>query len=101
MYCSQFEQLIIHVENFKIRYLFSYDNGQGLSKKERPADITEKNSKLSGFQEYKLSYKICTNKEMAYFIRRMLDITHTDILPNYPSISVSYANNVEEAKFLI
>lgn len=101
LYEHQFKSLITHVQTQNIKCLFSYDKGQVLSKNERTTNISAKLFELHDFQEYKLSNKIRTNKEMASFIRRLLDASHTDIQPNYPAISVSYANSEREAFILI
>ncbi len=100
-YSNQLNTLISAALNNKPICIFSYDKRQILSHKETNRNIVEKIQEISGFQEYNLSNKIRTNKEIGSFIRRLFDLNHTDVQPYYPSISVLYANNEEEATFFI
>lgn len=100
-YSNQLNTLINKALNNKSICIFSYDKRQILSHKETSSNVVGKIQEISGFQEYTLSNKIRTNKEVGSFIRRLFNLHHTDVQSYYPSISVSYANNEEEAKFLI
>ena len=100
-YPNQFDALISAINQNKTICIFSYDKSQVLSRKEAARDMATKMTLLPNFKEYKLTNKVRTNKEIASFIRRLLDINHTDIQPHYPSISVAYANDKAEADFLI
>ena len=98
---QQFDALVDIVQNNGLICVFSYDKRQVLSHKETNRNVEEKIKALPGCQEYKLSDRIRTNKEMSSFIRRLLYLHHTDVQSSYPSISVIYANNNKEATFFI
>jgi hypothetical protein len=100
-YGNQFGALATTVCDNHMVCVFSYDKRQVLSHKETNRNVVEKIQTLPGFREHKLSNKIRTNKELASFIRRLLDLNHTDIQPFYPSISIINANNEIEANFFI
>lgn len=100
-YGNQLDALVNAVRDNNLVCVFSYDKQQVLSHKETNRNVVEKIQVLPGFREYKLSNRIRTNKEMASFIRRLLDLNHTDVQPSYPSVGIIYANNETEAKFFI
>lgn len=100
-YINQYEKLIeMSIEN-NITICFSYDERQVLSKAEHRNDVTSKIKDINNFIEYSLTNKIRTNKELASFIRRFLNLNHTDKQLAYPSVSLAYANNKDEAKNII
>ena len=100
-YTSQFKELVNKAIEYGIKCFFAYDQKQVLSRTEVRRNIVAEIQALDGFCEFSLSNKIRTNKEVASFIRRLLNIYHTDVQPLYPSVSVVYANNTEEAKYFI
>jgi hypothetical protein len=100
-YSNQFDALVNAVCVNHMVCVFSYDKRQVLSRKETYRNVVDRIQTLPGFQEYKLSNKIRTNKELASFIRRLFDLNHTDIQPFYPSVSIIYANDKREADFFI
>lgn len=100
-YQWQFQITIKQIKELQICAIFSYDAEQTLSKSERNTNISSQIEALPSIKLFKLSDKVRTNKEIVSFIKRLLDKKSTDIKPNYPSVSVAYANNVKEAKILI
>ena len=97
----QLEMLVPIIEEHKLKCVFSYDDKQTLSQAEVDSKICEKIKNLTDFREYKLTNKIRTNKEVASFIKKMMDTNFKDEIDYYPSVSVSYANNIEEAATLL
>lgn len=82
--------------------VFSYDYFQVLSHKEQRRNIPEKLRSVPGFQERKLTDKIRSNKEIASFIRNLIDLNDKSRIPyKYEDIEVVYANNEEEADDII
>jgi hypothetical protein len=100
-YKHQFDLVVERAKQYSIFTVFSYDTAQTLSMRERDADIGSQIAALPDCLTYKLSSKIRTNKELASFIRRILHLNSPDTHPRYPSVSVRFANDAEEAKIMI
>lgn len=101
IYKSQFEIIIKAVMSFNIIAILSFDPEQALSTTEIERKIQSHIKLLPNYKEYELSSKIRTNKELASFIRRLLNLKSKDIIENYPSVSIAYANDEKEAKILL
>ena len=81
--------------------IFSYDAVQTLSSREENDAIPQQIETLPLSARFILSDKIRTNKELVSFIRRLNRLSHPDVLSQYPSVSLAYANNQAEAIQLI
>ncbi|MBD5097316.1 MAG: ATP-binding protein [Lachnospiraceae bacterium] len=91
----------IALENGKV-VIFSYDFGQALSHAEEERDIPSVLRQIEGFQEFSLSEKIRTSKEIASFYKTLLDLNdRARAYMNYSNIEILYANHVVEALELI
>ena len=91
----------IALENGKV-VIFSYDFGQALSHAEEKRDIPSILRQIEGFQEFSLSEKIRTSKEIASFYKTLLDLNdRARAYMNYSNIEILYANHVGEALELI
>lgn len=101
IYLEQFQETVRQVQEHKALAIFSYDHKQILSKRENQAAISTHIEELPHLTQLKLSNKIRTNRELASFIRRLMNLNSTDVLPYYPSVTISYANDEDEAKVLI
>lgn len=101
IHLHQFDTIIQCANNLSIPTIFSYDAGQTLSKNENSAQISQRIEALPSIQKYKLTKKIRTNPELASFIQRLLDLHSHEIVPAYPSVSISYANNESDAQLLL
>lgn len=82
--------------------IFAYDFGQALSHAEEKRNIPDMLRGIEGFQEYSLTEKVRTNKEVASFYRTLLDLKdRARTYINYSNIDVLYADNIVEALQLI
>lgn len=101
IYANQFSDLIDYAKRFDLVCVFSHDSTQILSKRERQADIAQSICSLPQVKEYSLSGKIRTNKELASFILKLIDLKRADSIQNYSSISIAYAKDENEAQEMI
>ncbi|QIK86622.1 ATP-binding protein [Erysipelothrix sp. HDW6B] len=100
-YKRQLEKLISDATKSIFKCVFSYDRNQTLSRTENNNDVTGVVRNLQYFEEYKLTDKIRTNRQLASFIRRMFNLNHNDILPDYSSIKIVFAQTDEIAQTYI
>ena len=56
---------------------------------------------IQGIKKYRLTNKIRTNKELASFIERLRDLHSHNIVDDYSSVSIIYANDSAEASILL
>ena len=101
IYKHQFDIIVNATKEFELVTVFSFDSRQTLSKTERKNEIASHIQALHNYTEYKLSDKVRTNKELASFIRRLMNLKSNDIKTNYPSVCIAYANNEDEASKLL
>lgn len=82
--------------------IFSYDYFQVLSHAEENRNVPQKLKSICGFQEKKLSDKIRSNKEIASFIRNLINLKDKPQRTyKYECIDVVYADNANEAHKII
>lgn len=102
IYPAQFESLCKNVITNEQSCIFSSDPDQVLSNAEKRNGITKKINDLTLVGKYELSEKIRTNKELASFIISMRNLSKRPHVPmDYSNVTLSYANNVQEAKNLV
>lgn len=88
-------------ENNKV-CIFSSDPGQTLSIQEQKRKIVEKILALPQIEKYELSEKIRTNKELASFVKKVINLKKS--VPDsvsYENVSLAYAKSVTEARKII
>lgn len=98
---AQLEIITSNTKKYRLTTTFSYDPVQTLTSREEKDAIPQQIEALPLNANFVLSDKIRTNRELVSFIRRVNDLSHPDILSQYPSVSLAYANNQAEAKRLI
>lgn len=82
--------------------IFSYDYFQVLSHEEERRNVLQILRSESNFQERRLTDKIRSNKEIASFIRNLIDLEDKPRIPcRYEDIDILYADNAEEAQLII
>ncbi len=84
------------------RVILAYDKEQEILASEIKNDNPSKLAGLTEFREFKLTDKIRSNKELYAFIRNLMKLTdrpRTRI--EYPDVDLVFANNEEEAEFII
>ena len=90
MYPYQFDKYIKEVRTLNKKCIFSYDEKQYLRDNEKQYHTKERIEKELLCTPYKLTDKIRTNKEIAYFIRQLFNIKKN--IPNidYTNIELTY-----------
>lgn len=101
MYPYQFDKYIREVRTLNKKCIFSYDEKQYLRDNEKQYHTKERIEKELLCTPYKLTDKIRTNKEIAYFIRQLFNIKKN--IPNidYTNIELTYCKNCFSAKLLL
>ena len=101
MYPYQFDKYIEEVRTFNKKCIFSYDENQYLRDNEKNYHTKERIEKELSCTPYKLTDKIRTNKEIAYFIRQLFNIKKN--IPNidYTNIELIYCKDCYSAKLLL
>ena len=100
MYPYQFDKYI-KVRTLNKKCIFSYDEKQYLRDNEKQYHTKERIEKELLCTPYKLTDKIRTNKEIAYFIRQLFNIKKN--IPNidYTNIELTYCKDCYSAKLLL
>lgn len=98
LYSNQFEFVINEVKKFSNNCIFSYDEEQTLSKVEINRDIAGKIEDILTVLRFKLTEKIRTNKEVDYFIQRLIYKDKALHKFSFSGIEITYFENDEEAK---
>ena len=102
LYQADFNCIINAFLEEKIYCIFAYDYYQVLSNAEMNRNIPEQLNKIVSFRESKLSEKIRTNREVASFIKNVINLSHRPKgYMNYRNIEVLYAENYKVAKNII
>ena len=101
MYPYQFDKYIKEVRTLNKKCIFSYDEKQYLRDNEKQYHTKERIEKELSCTPYKLTDKIRTNKEIAYFIRQLFNIKKN--IPNidYTNIELTYCKDCYSAKLLL
>lgn len=82
--------------------IFSYDYFQVLSHAEAKRNVPQILRGENNFQERSLTDKIRSNKEIASFIRTLINLEDRSRIPyKYEDVDIIYANNAEEAQLII
>ncbi|MEC3905544.1 ATP-binding protein [Tamlana sp. 2201CG12-4] len=101
IYTRQLDHIIKEIKNHKKNCLFSYDQLQCLRKKEISNNIEEYIKNKTQAEKYNLTKKIRTNKEIASFIRCLLDRNKNIDGLNKSNIELNYFKSYSEAKAYI
>lgn len=79
MYSEQIDDIVKKILSFTGNSIFSYDKLQTLSIKEAKTNIAEKINNILSINQYKLSEKIRTNKDVSSFIKMLFDKKITNL----------------------
>ena len=101
MYPYQFDKYIKEVRTLNKKCIFSYDEKQYLRDNEKQYHTKERIEKELLCTPYKLTDKIRTNKEIAYFIRQLFNLKKNISNIDYPNIELTYCKNYFSAKSLL
>lgn len=95
------ERLAKYSKEKEIPMIFSYDCEDVISDKEVTKGATKFIVSLEGFVDYRLTNRIRANGELSSFIMCLLQGMRYNHRKDYPSVSVSFANNLREASIII
>ena len=100
IYPDQFIKITDNAKLNKMKCIFSFDEKQYLSDKEKEGGIAEKIKNITGHSNYKLTDKIRTNKEIASFIKPLFD--KNENISNFRStnIDLCYCSQKQEVILL-
>lgn len=96
------DQLIKITDNAKLnkmKCIFSFDEKQYLSDKEKEGGIAEKIKNITGHSNYKLTDKIRTNKEIASFIKPLFD--KNENISNFRSTNIDLCYCSQEQEVIL
>ena len=95
------DALAVYSRNNGKSVVISYDYEAIISPDERPMDTGEAIESLDGMIRYKLTNRIRMNSELSSYICCVMRCTGNHRLKSYPSVSVYYAGNQDEAGILL
>ena len=95
------DALAVYSRNNGKCVVISYDYEALISPDERPMDTGEAIDSLDGIIKYRLTNRIRMNSELSSYICCVMQCTGRHRLKSYPSVSVYYAGNADEAKILL
>lgn len=102
LYSNAMDIILEQAARSKKLCVFSYDFQQALSKAEMRRNNPKRLNETEGFQEFELTGRIRTNKEINSFIRIMLRLSD---LPkkrlSYDNIDILYANSLKESDAIL
>lgn len=81
--------------------IFSYDREDAIAKEEREVYGAELIEDIPGYVKYKLTNRIRMNSELSTFISCVMCIQGRNYRRDYPSVSLVYANDDNEAEILL
>ena len=84
-----------------IPVIISYDREDIIARPERGGEGADLIERLEDFQGYKLTNKIRLNGELSSFIGCLMCVASSGRKFDYPSVSVAYAGNLQEAETII
>lgn len=94
----QLEDLKKEIIKYNRNMIFSFDRSQTLARWEDKSGVDQILDGLGGLISYKLSEKIRTNKEIAFFIRSLFNKTKDLEYVNGNNIEINYFNSLNDAK---
>lgn len=101
IYPYQFNQYIKIVQDNKLKCIFSFDANQYLRDTERNNAVTQRIENDLLCKPYRLTDKIRTNKEIAYFIKQLFNCNKSIPGISYSNIEFSYCNSPFAVKDLL
>lgn len=101
IYPYQFNQYIKIVQDNKLKCIFSFDGNQYLRDTERKNAVKQRIENELLCNPYRLTDKIRTNKEIAYFIKQLFNLNKNIPGISYSNIEFSYCNSPYAVKALL
>lgn len=101
IYPHQFNEYVKKVRNKKLKCIFSFDANQYLRDSEHSNAIKQKIEDELQCNPYRLTDKIRTNKEIAYFIKQLFHLGKNIPGMSYANIEFSYCKDANTGKALL
>lgn len=101
IYPYQFDEYVKKVRNKKLKCIFSFDANQYLRDSERSYAINQKIEEELQCKPYRLTDKIRTNKEVAFFISQLFNLKKNIPGMSYSNIEFSYCKDANTGKALL
>lgn len=101
LYLNQFEKITKMIKSGGIKCIFSFDAKQYLRVAEHQNAITQRIEEDLSCSPYRLTEKIRTNKEIAYFIKQLFNSKQNIPGISYPNVKFSYFKDYRSAKSLL
>lgn len=98
---SQFDTVVQKIKEANVACVFSYDHKQCLRNLEINNNIPQRINTLLSVPEFKLTEKIRTNKEIASFIKQLLNKKYDIIGQKYKNIELCYFLDRSEVKLFL
>lgn len=100
IYSSTIDDIKNYVIERNIHAIFSYDEKQRLSNFEFNSQTVEKIKEMCENHDYRLTNKIRTNKELAFFITCLMDLSKIESNYTFENVEIKYIpDKIEAHKF--
>lgn len=101
LYKNQIDHISNEVSKNNLNFMFSYDRLQTLSTQEEKVDSGSKIKSLSNGNSFNLSHKIRSNKEVANFLKSLLDMRENHKGATHGNVQIRYfSSNQDILNFL-
>lgn len=101
IYISEFQNLVDYAKLNHKYVVFSIGLDQIMEYSEIRANINSKIDSLENLKKYELSKKIRTNRNIASYIKNIVNLNEKDKNANYDCIDIYYTQTKEDAKQLL
>ena len=85
----------------KVPVIFSYDSEELIAKDELNRKVLDKLEGLEGYSRYRLTNRIRTKSELSSFIQAIVQGSRSTHRKEFPSVSLAYAKDKDEADKLL
>ena len=93
--------ILRYAKEWRAPVIFSYDSEAPIAPEEQKRQSTGRMEAINGFIRYELTNRIRLNNELSAFIWRLMCIKGRISRREYPSVSLVYAKDAEEAAVLL
>lgn len=101
MYPDQFNRFVDKINSLNLKCIFAFDANQYLRDTEFSYEIKRRIETELGCKPYRLTDKIRTNREIAYFIKQLFNKRKNIPGMSYTNITFSYCKDYNSTKLLL
>lgn len=101
MYPDQFNRFVDKINSLNLKCIFAFDANQYLRDTEFSYEIKRRIETELGCKPYRLTDKIRTNREIAYFIKQLFNKRKSIPGMSYTNITFSYCKDYNSTKLLL